>query len=212
MSDLNLDQLRLEVPPGIGALKLPVVCRRQHDQDVPFIFDGWLKTYRSAKSVSQIPSETFYYWHHRLIEGLWFDRTAAWVVACNPEHPTQVYGFIVGQRADTLAGDSMVLHYCYVAKNYRRFGLAARLLATLDTRPDSTVIVTTHQTDASKSWLKDMGKTVLFNSYLFVGRAPVPHPELKGYDGKRARRRQDPVISSRRTTTVGGFIPGPHEG
>lgn len=208
---LSLDQLRVDAPTGVGSLKLPVVVRRHHEQDVPVVFDGWLKSYRSARGVSQVPSETYYYWHHRLLEGLWFDRTAAWLVACNPERPTQVFGFAVGQRADTLAGDSCVLHYCYVAKNYRRFGLASRLLATLDTRADRNVLVTTHQTDASRAWFKAIDVVPLYNPYLFLGRSPVPHPELKGYDGKRQRRRQDAVVTSRRTTTVGGYRPGPEE-
>jgi hypothetical protein len=203
---VDLDVLRIPDDPLVGSLKLPVVVRRPHEQDIPFVFDGWLRSYRSAKSVCQVPNETYYFWHHRLVEGFWFDRTCTWLVACNPTTPTQVFGFLCGQMAETLAGNQPVLHYCYVAKNFRRWGLASRLAATFGAA--AGVVTVTHQTDASKAWFKAIGVAPLYNPYLAFGRSPVPQPQLKGYGGRRSRRHRDPVVTSRRALTAGGYVPG----
>ncbi len=215
--DMSLPELeRLRLDPLVGAGKLPVIARRQHERDAPFIMDGWLRSYENAKAVSGIPRETYFHWHQVTIQGLWFDPTAAWIVACDPDRPGQCFGFIVGQRAETLAGSVPVLHYCYVKPQYRRLGLASRLLATFDQRTpleDGKMppMVVTHNTDHLRRWFRAIDQVALYNPYLFLARAPAPQPQLKGYDGRRGRRNRDPEVVARRNPGFHGYRPTTEE-
>jgi len=205
MNDLDLERLRV---PTVGATRLPVVVRRQDEQDIPVCFDGWLRSYRDSRFASRVSSEQYWFFHHQLIEGLWIDPTCAWLIACNPEHPGQVFGFVCGQRAETLSGSALVVHYTWVKRDFRRFGLATRLLATLDTREVPGAIVSTHDTAMGREWLKGAGIANVYNPYLVLARAPVPRPELRGRNGRQMRRQTDALITHRRNTTRGGYVPG----
>lgn len=201
MTPAELERLRIQAPAARQSL--PVVVRRKTDADTALVFDTWQRSVRSSRAYAQIPTEVWTYWFHLLVEGAWADDTMAWLLACNPEDPDQVYGWLCGQRASTLSGDVALLHYVYVKKRFRRFGLASRLLATFDTRLDQTeAVVVTQLTDAGRAWLLSRRKLYLYNPFLFWGRSPVPRPEL---GQRKMRKRNDPVTVAKRNAVASGF-------
>ena len=214
MTPIELEAIRID-DQGAVSSRLPVVLRRRIPEDTALVLSNWLRSNRNGSAYANIPNEVYFYWEHRMIEEAWADPTVAWVVACSPTDPTQVYGWLCGQQATTLAGDMFVAHYLYVGKQYRRFGLASRLLATFDARDEAecseSPIVATHISDSGKQLLRAMNRTYVYNPYLFWARAPVPKariPRRVAPPGPRLGRKRDELSKSRRETITGGFVPG----
>ena len=193
----ELEQLRIEAAaPTEPRASLPVIVRRKHPNDLAFVARSWLKSLRPSKPYADVSGEVFFYWHHQLVEGLWADPTAAWLMAVDPVDPDRIYGWLCGQKAESLAGTLPVVHYVYVAKAFRRFGLACRLMTTLIPEVSAAaVVVATAHTPPGAGVVKRLGAQVMYNPYLLWGRAAVPHPEFKA---PNMRARNDPRVHSRR--------------
>lgn len=184
-------------------MTLPVTVRLKMADDVARVFSDWLRSNRKAAGYASIPNEVYFFWHHRVLESFWADPTCAFVVACAPDDPKKIYGWLCGQRADSLAGDQVILHYVYVAKLFRRMGLASRLLEAFDSRPDaaSQPLVITHRTDAGRELLASRTGPVIYNPYLALARAPA----LGSNPPKQVLKKKDPVAASRRELAFAGF-------
>ncbi len=69
------------------------------------------------------------------------------VLACNPEDPNQLYGFVCFER-----GEQPVLHYVYVKDFFRRMGVGSDLVAVArGGSPDQ--LLYTHKTPVSARFL-----------------------------------------------------------
>jgi hypothetical protein len=90
--------------------------------DTAFLYKSWLDSYRYSDWGKQFDNRTYYDGHHAVIERV-LPRSRV-VVACLPDNPTVDLGFAVGE-ADTL-------HFVYVKRNFRQFGVASALLEALD--------------------------------------------------------------------------------
>lgn len=192
---------------------LPVTVRLKTADDMNRVFSDWLRSYRNAPGMASIPNEVYFYWAHRILESYWSDPTCTFLVACSPEDPRKIFGWLCGQRAESLAGDQVIVHYVYVPKLYRRMGLASRLLSTFDTRPllkdtisgpmlggDMRPLVVTHRTDAGRELLRSRG-VVVYNPFLAWARAPALGPNPP----KQVVRARDPMRASRQELAFGGF-------
>lgn len=192
---------------------LPVTVRLKTADDMNRVFSDWLRSYRNAPGMASIPNEVYFYWAHRILESYWADPTCTFLVACSPEDPRKIFGWLCGQRAESLAGDQVIVHYVYVPKLYRRMGLASRLLSTFDTRPlvmdtisgpmlggDMRPLVVTHRTDAGRELLRSRG-VVVYNPFLAWARAPA----LGSNPPKQVVRAKDPMRASRQELAFGGF-------
>jgi len=216
VTPIELEAIRID-DPGAVSSRLPVVLRRRIPEDTALVFSSWLRSSRNGNAYANIGNEVLFYWLHRLIEEIWNDPSVAWVVACSPADPTQVYGWLCAQQATTLAGDLYIVHYLYVVKAYRRFGIGSRLLATFDARAelvreDSPVVIT-FVSDSGKQLLRAMGRGHLYNPFLIWGRVPIPKtptPRRVAPPGPRLGRKRDQLSKSRRALTLGGFVPGGH--
>jgi GNAT superfamily N-acetyltransferase len=157
----------------------PIALRAKTDHDLARIFKDWLQSARNAPGYAAVPNETYYWNHHRLIETLWIDPTALFVVACDPNDPTKIFGWLCGQRADTAGGgDAMIVHYVYVVKRYRRLGIASALLKAFDGRENKTLpVVVTAISPAGRELL---GRSPwIFNPYILWARVPLPGGTIK---------------------------------
>lgn len=96
--------------------------RAYRDEDIPFIYNSWLKSYRDAPSMATIPNTLYYAGQHGLIETL-LERSHV-VVACSSEDPSQIMGYIVYEAPRP---DSSVIHWAYVKHPFRNFGVAKAL-------------------------------------------------------------------------------------
>ena len=155
--------------------------------DVPRIFKDWLMSYHSSPEVRRIPNPVFYHWHHKLLESLMVDPTVVWLVAVALDNPNHIAGWLCAQE---FAGGTFLVHYVYVARVYRRLGLASRLLATLGA-PKDTGLMVTATTFSGNALLTSRGNAPVYNPYLLLGRSDVPQ--------EKERQRADILAELRRS-------------
>lgn len=123
--------------------KPPVRLRPATQEDVPFIFNAWLKSYRTSSFARDITKTIFFNEHHKVIEKLL--KTNQTIIACSDSDPTQIYGFICAGRVDGI----FALHYIYVKHTYRNLGLGKALLNAFDHEPGLAAIHT-HMTRSAE--------------------------------------------------------------
>jgi ribosomal protein S18 acetylase RimI-like enzyme len=106
---------------------LPVKIRAVNQQDVPFIFNSWLKSFRETGYLCNPVSNTIYFEnHHKLIQKIL--QRATVYVACDEKYPDQIFGYIVAEKIEGV----FVLHYVYIKHNFRKSGIAKSLLNSFD--------------------------------------------------------------------------------
>lgn len=105
--------------------QLNILIRPATADDANFILNSWLRSARHSQSLSQIPKEVYFSQHHKVVERLL--KSAKTLVACNPQDPTQIYGFACGEMRESV----FVLHYCYIKQIFRKLGAATQLLQEL---------------------------------------------------------------------------------
>lgn len=158
------------------------------------IYSDWLRSARKSRTYGGVSSQVFYFWMHLTIEVLLADPGVAWIVACSNTDPTKIYGWMCGQRADTVAGDQGLVHYVYVKKLYRRMGIAEKLIK--DFVGSAGALVVTSMTDAGRALLRDA--LYVFNPFLLFARTP---------EAVTQHRKNHPTNISRRALSRGGYIP-----
>ena len=97
--------------------KLPIKLRNANSEDVSFVFNSWLKSYRNALACKNVPNEIYFNEHHKLIERLVKDNKV--VVACSETDANELYGYIVAGQSEGI----FVLHYIYVKHSFRNMGI-----------------------------------------------------------------------------------------
>lgn len=139
----------------------PLVLRRAGQDDVPFICNSWVKSYlKDAKWLHRDQVEqAVYFEEHRALIGHILERCGA-LIACNPEAPTQIFGYLVGERI----GPVFVAHWVYVKQNFRNLGIAKRLFA--EQRGDALTVYCTHWSPLAAGKRDKWGLN--FNPYLTV--------------------------------------------
>lgn len=123
--------------------QLPILIRPANANDVGFIFNAWLKSYRNAHFSNDIANEIYFAEHHKLIERLL--RSYDVIVAASQEDPNQIYGFICAGLTDGI----FTLHYVYVKHTFRRMGIGQALLNSFEHNPEY-VSVYTHRNKSAK--------------------------------------------------------------
>ncbi len=124
------------------------VIRPGTDDDIPFVYSTWIKSYRRT---DLRPAEL-----HARIERLL--ATTAAILVCTPDGAP---GTIVGWACVDIAGH---LHYVYVRASHRRLGIARQLVAVcastespedrlrrIDQEPDPLALIVSHLTADARS-------------------------------------------------------------
>jgi GNAT superfamily N-acetyltransferase len=142
----------------------PHVIRRAVARDVPFLFRSWLRSAR--RDHPHIPDQVWYYQHHLILEDLWVDPTAEWLVACDTTDPSFIYGFVAAQGTNTIP----MIHYVYVRSKFRRLGIGRALLGLPSTRGETVFV--TETSGAGRALLADSGVAAIHNPYLLYSRTP----------------------------------------
>lgn len=110
----------------MSSVPFPVEFRAPDAGDVGFVVSGWLESYHAGNAAMRaVRFGRYKPAMRRLIHEI-LER-ATCIVACDPDHPTHLYGFIVGERE----GDLALVHYAYVAQLRRHVGLLGALSAEL---------------------------------------------------------------------------------
>lgn len=148
--------------------ELPIQLRQPHGEDIPFMFNSWLHSYRHSLHVKNISNTVFYGEHHKVLERI-MKRSEA-VIACNPEDPNQIFGYIVYERITGI----LVVHYCYVKQPYRRLGICHQLLNAAGRKKDEPICYT-HETFLGN---KISGRLrALYNPYVVYNGYEVDEPK-----------------------------------
>ncbi len=137
--------------------ELPISIRPANAEDVPFIFNAWLKSYRSSEFAKNIQGEIYYHEHHKVIEEIL--KTNNVLVACNNEDPSQIYGFMCAGFTQNV----FTVHYVYTKHTFRRMGIASALVKAFEYNPNYACICT-HETNAVKKLIKD--NAVIYHPYI----------------------------------------------
>lgn len=138
---------------------LPVWIRKANQEDVNFIFNSWLKSYRSSLFAKPMTNTVYYSEHHKVLERL--AKNSEVIVACSKDDPTQLYGYICAEKIEGV----FVLHYVYVKHTYRNMGIAKLLLNTLDRDPEQAGCYTHHTRIAEKLAAK---YNLIYHPYLLI--------------------------------------------
>lgn len=130
--------------PGLVAFR-PAV-----PEDLNFIRNSWLKSYRKAHVASRM-TDTLYFalWKYAVVSPAIVRAVKGEVillVACNADIPDQIFGWAATEPREDL------LHYVYVKHPFRRLGLCRQMLALLGINHDARA-TWTHSTDAAVDYL-----------------------------------------------------------
>lgn len=139
--------------------KLPASLRRAQEKDISFIFNSWLKSYRNSLFAKSISNTIYFSEHHKIIEKL--AKTSEIIIACNPDDPDQIYGYICAEKID----DIFTIHYIYVKQPFRKLGLANFMLSAFDVDMGEPSIHT-HQTKTAE--LLAAKYNTVYHPYLLI--------------------------------------------
>ncbi len=145
-------------------MTVALTIRTSTAQDLPFIWNSWLKSYRDNNGQAKAVASETYFTEHRALVGALCKRSAI-LIACAADYPEQIYGYAV---FEAFAGPMLVLHYVYVKRTYRRFGIASELVAKARLavqQPEGIPIGATHVTRLWHNHLRDRWG-MWFNPYL----------------------------------------------
>jgi hypothetical protein len=112
--------------------------RPANEEDVNFIFNSWLKSFRNSAFARHIPNSIYYTEQHKLIEKL--VKNFSVIIACNDEDASQVYGWICAGEVQNI----FCLHYIYVKHSFRSMGIAKLLFNSFKHDPSTAGIYTHH--------------------------------------------------------------------
>jgi len=112
--------------------------RPAKEDDIPFIFNSWLKSYRNSHFCKLLVNEVYFSEHHKVIQNLIKHSTV--LIACNPEDENQLYGYLVASKEQNI----LCLHYIYIKHAFRNFKIASSLLQSISHDPSQAAIYTHH--------------------------------------------------------------------
>lgn len=134
--------------------------RQANQEDVSFIFNSWLKSYRNSLFAKNIPNEIYFTNHHNLVENLLQNNKV--IIACSKEDPSQIYGYICAGHTDGI----LTLHYIYIKQTFRNMGIAKQLLSMFNHDSAIASVYTHHTRIAEKLGPK---YNMFYHPYLLVG-------------------------------------------
>lgn len=102
---------------------LPLAFRQAGEQDVSFLFNSWMTSFRQAPSLQRVAQPFYFNGQHKLIERILAQSQVLLVV--DKDTPHNIYSYIVYEKVEGV----LVLHYAYTKQTFRKLGLFKKLLA-----------------------------------------------------------------------------------
>lgn len=129
-----------------------VALRNCNHGDINFVYSSWLRSLRQGSAYYRsIPHKIYFKAHEASIKNTLTESSV--VIASPVSEPEIIVGYLVWEdRSDRY----VVLHYCYVKKEFRRMGLATHMINSIAGDRD---LIATHYTDKFRN--------VHFNPYFF---------------------------------------------
>lgn len=103
-------------------------------EDEAFIFATWLRSYRNSSQFARnIEHDTFYKWHHLIVERILERPTSRTLVAHPKDDPNIILGYLV---TETQAPENYI-HWVFVKRPFRRMGVARKLFQAAEVNMDT---------------------------------------------------------------------------
>lgn len=113
------------------SLSNDVIVRDVYQSDIKFIFDSWLRSWRTSPWAGVIPNNVYYPLTRSVIEQL-VGRGATFKVACLANDNDKILGWVCYEVPD----QTTVIHYIYIKDAYIPFDIGQLLLdATPGSKP-----------------------------------------------------------------------------
>lgn len=122
-----------------------VRIRAATEEDVNFIFNSWLKSFRDSAFARNITDTVYFDQHHKVLEDLL--KSCDVLIACNNINSGEIYGYIVTERVSGI----FVTHFAYTKHLYRGLGIAKSLFKEAGA-DFSVASVYTHSTKSSERY------------------------------------------------------------
>jgi len=117
-----------------------IEARRATEDDIPFICDSWIKSYRDSPTAKHLSTSVYMAGHTPIVEHLLRERCGAIVLYPPDAGADEICGWICAE----IGGDGQfVLHYVYIKGPYRGLGLLRRLMGAAGC-VDGETVLTTH--------------------------------------------------------------------
>jgi GNAT superfamily N-acetyltransferase len=107
--------------------------------DLPLVIDAWRATTKRAHGILKGFSKSQMKYHVETVIKPIVSRAKP-LMAVEPNHPEQIFGFICGE----FQGETPVLHMLYVRKMWRTYGIGTALMRATFTCLGRETIYTTH--------------------------------------------------------------------
>ena len=104
--------------------------RTADESDIKFIYSSWLKSFRRSPFAAQISNALYFDGQHKRITHILAKPETNVICVCNPEDASQIYGWICAE----IGGPITVVHYVYVKRTYRGFGIGKGLIESLGSK------------------------------------------------------------------------------
>lgn len=144
--------------------KPPVRLRKAIQDDVGFIFNAWLKSFKFSHFARNITNTIYFAEQHKLIERLLKSNDT--IIACNTDDPTQIYGFINAGHVDGI----LCVNYIYVKQSFRNLGIGKILLNSFE-HDAASASVYTHYTRMSEKLAAKYN--FVYHPYLLINTEEV---------------------------------------
>lgn len=127
-------------------------------EDLPFIYSTWLRSFRNnSLFAKEIKQDLYYKYHKQVVERILNRNPIAYIITPKDGEST-ILGYVI---AEWCGPKELVMHFAYVKKAFRGFGLADRMLGLI--KPSLKYV--SHLTKSSRKFLKK-NSDVLYCPYL----------------------------------------------
>jgi hypothetical protein len=144
----------------------PYVLRSMVPDDEAFIFTSWIKGFHQVTPMNFCPSSVYLPQQRLIITRLL--ETATTLVACLPEKPDDIIGYIVYE----IVGGLMVVHWMYVKSLFRHNTVATSILQSLYPGVTTDPIVVTHNFNAFRDVRHRFN--IQYDPYFLINRMNQP--------------------------------------
>jgi hypothetical protein len=145
---------------------LPLALREMENQDISFVFNSWMTSYRGSKNLMSVAQPFYFNGQHKLIERLLMHSKSLLLV--DKDNPSSIYSYIVYEIIDGI----FVMHYAYTKQTFRKLGLFRRLLTAAGFQNTGLY---THESKVAR-YVGDK-LNLFYNPYLLFGPSEPPKIE-----------------------------------
>lgn len=144
------------------------------NEDIAFILDTWMKSYRLSHFAKWMHDATYYTQHQNIVRACLTAPTNTTIVVCDPEDEDMILGYCCH------AANDPIVYYIYIKRPFRGLGLGSHLLNYARSELPERPVVCTHLplSWAFKKWRRLSKKlSLIYDPYITRGSDAKTKPE-----------------------------------